>query len=645
MDRTIRPLASLQGFRAPRLPRHREHAGRRKPLGGGVRKQGAGAWFYSTRTMSGSSTARPSTDANRVTAWDEVLFRRQHGIAEAVWRARGYARYRTDHEGVSDLRQIDANYGAVSYNVLKFRTQRAGLAIPRGALPGTAGPTPLAELRPDEPICMEERWHAHAGGELEHEHDWEYPHVPGRKSDPGAHSHCDWAKYIFVKGEPIERVSLCADMKARGGPFFKLYEEQTELEEALSQRIGGDAQGWWDRAVLEERLGLELPKRPSGNGQRQTGPSTLVTLGAVEVDLGSRSAAFQARSVLRKARASETSRIDANPLALGLLGEAERIYFGIEGCIKADAMLSAIRASGERATVVSVPSVTLWPKDAGYYDGDIRTLARLAVDREVAIVVDSDWDDFDKNKGAVLGQAAQLMDRLRRLGVQHTVIAPPTAETGRCTLHDAKSSAKRGVDDFIADGESLAGLKVVDPGSTASLLDELRANYEGGNFENQARVLHELALRANPRTGVALATSGQLADAIDESIRRRPTGAAPAFDEADQARRSRQARERAIRRTFPLLRTSVGLKTRTPPRFPGGPIPPTMFILPRRLVPQPEVLGTLGQVGVPMVPEPDFEPRRPCAWCGEPLEGAVRSTARYHPTCRQRAQRARASSR
>jgi hypothetical protein len=74
------------------------------------------------------------------------------------------------------------------------------------------------------------------------------------------------------------------------------------------------------------------------------------------------------------------------------------------------------------------------------------------------------------------------------------------------------------VDDFLADGESLAELKVVDRGSTAPLLDALRNNYKSGNFENQARVLHELALRTNPRTGVARATSGQLADAIEESM-------------------------------------------------------------------------------------------------------------------------------
>ena len=147
-------------------------------------------------------------------------------------------------------------------------------------------------------------------------------------------------------------------------------------------------QAWWDRDVLEERLGSHLSKRPSVRGQQQPGAQTLVSLGVVEVNFGSRTASFEARSVLRKDQASEATRIDSNPLALDLLNGAERIYFGIEGCIKADAMLSAILESGERATVVSVPSVTLWPKDAGYSDGDLRTLARIAANREVAIVVD-----------------------------------------------------------------------------------------------------------------------------------------------------------------------------------------------------------------------------------------------------------------
>jgi hypothetical protein len=54
-------------------------------------------------------------------------------------------------------------------------------------------------------------------------------------------------------------------------------------------------------------------------------------------------------------------RIDMHPLAVGLLRDAKRIYFGLEGCIKADAMLSAILRSREKASVLSVPSVTLWP--------------------------------------------------------------------------------------------------------------------------------------------------------------------------------------------------------------------------------------------------------------------------------------------
>jgi hypothetical protein len=358
--------------------------------------------------MSKSSATASSAGENPVPAWNEFLFRREHGIADEVWRARGYARYGAGRAGVEDLRRIDANYCRVPDNDLRRRTQHAGLAIPRRALPDTVGPTPIAELRPDDPICMSERWHAHPGGNREHEHDWDNPHLPGRKSDPEAHQHCDWAKYLFVKGEPIESVSLRADVKARDLPFFELYEEQTKLEEALSDRIGGDVQGSWDRGVLEELLGFQLPERPGSRGRRQTGDDTLISLGVVEIDVGSGTSPFEAHSVLRKARESETTRIDANPLALGLLMHAERIYFGIEGCIKADAMLSAILESGDRATVVSVPSVTLWPKDAGYYDGDLRTLARLAADREVAIVVDSDWDDFDKNKGGRGARASRV---------------------------------------------------------------------------------------------------------------------------------------------------------------------------------------------------------------------------------------------
>jgi hypothetical protein len=113
---------------------------------------------------------------------------------------------------------------------------------------------------------------------------------------------------------------------------------------------------------------------------------------------------------------SLAKRIDVHPFAVERFETAERVYFGIEGCIKADAILTAILETGEPATVFSVPSVTLW---------DARELKRFAMKylagKIVIIVPDSDWHE---NPG-VYTQAMLCRQYLRhRCRVEAHVEAP-----------------------------------------------------------------------------------------------------------------------------------------------------------------------------------------------------------------------------
>lgn len=56
---------------------------------------------------------------------------------------------------------------------------------------------------------------------------------------------------------------------------------------------------------------------------------------------------------------SLAKRLDIHPRALKRLAKAEVVYFVIEGCLKADAVLSAIERDDRSESVFSVPSVTL----------------------------------------------------------------------------------------------------------------------------------------------------------------------------------------------------------------------------------------------------------------------------------------------
>jgi Domain of unknown function (DUF3854) len=136
--------------------------------------------------------------------------------------------------------------------------------------------------------------------------------------------------------------------------------------------------------------------------------------------------------------ADHAKRLDLHPLALPLLESAERVFFVIEGCLKADAVLS----QGE--AVFSVPSVTLW--DAPELPEFIATYLQ---GREVVIVPDADWYE----NRAVLTQAMLCRSFLRRHGLGALVAAPP--------IEGVKEGIK-GVDDFLAAGGNLNDLVVIE---------------------------------------------------------------------------------------------------------------------------------------------------------------------------------------
>ncbi len=139
---------------------------------------------------------------------------------------------------------------------------------------------------------------------------------------------------------------------------------------------------------------------------------------------------------------SLAARIDVHPSAIEKLPGARHVFFVIEGCIKADAVLSAGEA------VCSVPSVTLW--DCAELSA---FTAKYLLGRVVVIVPDSDWEDI----GAVVTQARLLQTRLRQDRVLAQIAAPPQPAPGV----DGKRK-KVGVDDFLLGGGSMDDLDVID---------------------------------------------------------------------------------------------------------------------------------------------------------------------------------------
>jgi hypothetical protein len=191
-------------------------------------------------------------------------------------------------------------------------------------------------------------------------------------------------------------------------------------------------------------------------------------------------------------------RIDVHPMAVPLLNQRERVFFGIEGCLKADAILAKDEA------VFSVPGVTLWGAD------ELAPFAeRYLQNKIVFIVPDADWGENDQ----VITQAMMARQYLRRLGVESYVAAPPVPENPQ---FDAGGKLKHnGVDDFLADGGTIDELEIVDREVPREKIREwVRWQDAGVEVLRDVEVLQCLALHAG---------HAGLADRkADGSLRERP---------------------------------------------------------------------------------------------------------------------------
>jgi hypothetical protein len=153
------------------------------------------------------------------------------------------------------------------------------------------------------------------------------------------------------------------------------------------------------------------------------------------------------------------------------------VFFGIEGCMKADAILSAGEA------VFSVPAVGQWRAP------ELRAFAkRYLKDKLVVIVPDADWYVKDE----VIRQARECKEHLEYdLGIDALIAAPPRAGLPKI----------KGIDDYLGpDGRgTLEGLEVIDfqldPIAEAYMLSWPRVRRDA--VLNSLKVLRALALRAD----------------------------------------------------------------------------------------------------------------------------------------------------
>lgn len=161
-------------------------------------------------------------------------------------------------------------------------------------------------------------------------------------------------------------------------------------------------------------------------------------------------------------RGADTARIDINPDKQNVKNLVEgkgRIYFAMEGSIKNDALLAAVKREDPTASVVNVPSVTLWHnKSAG--EGEISWFSRThGKDRQIVLVPDADG----VNNVNVMRQANALASALKTHGAKQVFVAAPPVKHGTKQIIDPISlpsgakDERKGIDDHLGAGRGTLG--------------------------------------------------------------------------------------------------------------------------------------------------------------------------------------------
>ncbi len=400
--------------------------------------------------------------------FDKVF--KPRGVSLEVAEARPYVRYERRDTGSVDRAdpKFRATMSARQYgaSITKIVNQCGGFVMVRRPVPvridGLALPPILAELRPDEEVETE------SPSTEPHEHrdpkGWEV-HIQaqhggvnwgaGEDEDGDIHAHGDGAKYVFASNptvdEPYRHTHPCSTVENTDAHIKKHHADKDETDgksHEHTRRMKDKSQH------LQDRLDIHLDAVP----------------------------------LLRRARAHRG-----------------RVFFALEGCLKADSILTAGEA------VFSVPSVTLW--DAP----ELAVFARRWLESvELYIVPDSDWESND----AVLAQSLNCRTVHRKYGVDAHIAAPQGLDTPG---HEPDCKhCKLGVDDFLGKHHGkIDDLLVVDREAPYGITDFVgdQTGTRADALSIDAEVMEWLALSAD-RNGDVRSGAQTIAKASGLGVRR-----------------------------------------------------------------------------------------------------------------------------
>src|SRR5262245_16219940 len=285
----------------------------------------------------------------------------ERGVAEKVRAARRYVRWTTD-----DLEPVRAAYAGLTSSqqktLLRWARQSDGLVIYRHSferVPTGEFRYVYPEIRPDEAVSTKTTWHYHGPplNERPHHPTTGKPPPPMRVHRPGSmimhiardrdpddhrgansdavHSHRDMAKYLFPPGA---KASV---------PWFHSHLDEYHARVLIHLVPMVDDDGEWyqpeltdERERLEARFAAWLEQHA---GKYHSGMDAAGLLEEVREFGGNTQHEHSVR--IKSGSEQLAKRIEINRIVCQQAGfeDAERGYFGIQGGIKPDLLLTAVR--------------------------------------------------------------------------------------------------------------------------------------------------------------------------------------------------------------------------------------------------------------------------------------------------------------
>lgn len=405
-----------------------------------------------------------------------------HGISKEVYDARPMKRY--EGKGDPALKEFYDDPAQLKFAKGKIASQSDGILMQRTPVPGAEaefGPI-VAQIRPDTRVVLDNRDVVRKQLQLQNAKDrvelvnkWgpedvikerttklneakkdlndlktsTPEEIRGRANDARAKVDAEYKKAVKSGDEVKIGAAQMAQTKMK-------YQHRAEMKKAdLLEKDPGRAVGMAEDFVRHKERNLDRAKAdPEGTLK------AIQDYSATQVDKKQSQLDKVAVKYVFPPGSNSASRIEANPDPQNIKNLTKgkgRVYFAMEGNIKADAVLTAIKKEDPTAAVISVPSVTLWPKG-----GETDWVAQKYLKgREVILLPDADG----VHNRAVMNQAIRLKGRLQSNGVENVLVAAPPllpGKKGAAAIEGLKhptgvKDARKGVDDHLGLGKGKLG--------------------------------------------------------------------------------------------------------------------------------------------------------------------------------------------